>query len=95
MHFDECAAFMLIYSIIISFLAKKITPTEKWTLLLNQFFDLVLNAEHRIQRNGLFAVLKAEVFGGNFDRVGRLEGFDINFQTFGFGVVRRFDLDGN
>ena len=63
--------------------------------ILSEKYDTILNAEHRVQRNGLFAVLEAEVFGGYFDCISRFEGFHIDFQAFGFGVVRRFDLDGN
>ena len=53
------------------------------------------NAERGIQGDGLLAVFKTKVFGGELDGVCRVIGLDVEIQTLGLGVIRGLDLNGD
>lgn len=47
----------------------------------------ILNTKGGIERNGLFPVLEAKVFGREFDSISGFIGFHVDLQAFGLGIV--------
>ena len=71
----------------------KITPSLSTSVI--PAIGLTLNTKCSVEGNGLFIVLKAEVFCRELDGVGRLIGFHIDLQALCSGVVSRFYFNGD
>ena len=54
---------------------------------------LISDTKCGIERNGFFIVLKAKVFGREFNGISGLVGVHIDLQALCSGVVGRFDLN--
>lgn len=71
----------------------KITPSLSTSVI--PAIGLTLNTKCSVEGNGLFIVLKAEVFCRELDGVSRLIGFHVDLQTLCSGVVSRFYFNGD